>query len=183
MGKKEETGGEEQGQRGEEIQVARKQMTEGRLSRLGGKLAARGPLWAGSVCWSSVWACLHADRWQGGRKRHTGRWDPLVFPRQGWNTQRGGEQWSVAESHRLCEGTMKETQPSQKESLSESERHRWAGREGERVTEKGWESCRFPPPLFPASSAVLAMLCSGEERLQKPSPRLHVWTQSLPLPC
>lgn len=83
----------------------------------------------------------------------------------------------------VARGHNEETQPSQKESLSESERHRWAGREGERVTEKGRESCRFPPPFLPASSAALAVPCSGEERLQKPSLRLHVWTQSLPLPC
>lgn len=56
---------------------------------------------------------------------------------------------------------------------------------------KGGESDRakegklsaFTPPFLPASSAVLAAPCSGEERLPKPSLGLHVRTQSLPLPC
>ena len=37
---------------------------------------------------------------------------------------------------------------------------------------------------FPSARlAVLAIPCSAEERLLKPSPGSHVWTQPLRLPC
>lgn len=81
-------------------------------------------------------------------------------------------------------GHIDETEPSQKESLSENERHRWAGRKRGRGWQiEGGKAVSSPHPSFPASSAVLAVPRSGKERLPKPSLRLHVWTQSLPLPC
>lgn len=96
---------------------------------------------------------------------------------EGWRARHQGWKSKVVWGHN------DETQPSQKGSLSESERHRWAGRVGERVTKRRRGSCLFPPPFLPACMAVLAVPCSGEERLPKPSLRMHVWTQSLPLPC
>lgn len=76
---------------------------------------------------------------------------------------------------------------------SERKRRRWPGK---RVTEKRRESCHSPstpthpphPPTPPAASfpsarlAVLAIPCSGEERLLKPSPGSRVRTHSLLLP-
>lgn len=73
-----------------------------------------------------------------------------------------------------------------------SERHRWAGRDGTRVTEVGEGKPSLSPPPQPSTApphpppprrrAALAVPCSGEERLLKPGPGLHVWTQSLALP-
>ena len=39
-----------------------------------------------------------------------------------------GEGWREAQSHRLSKGTVRENSVGQKKSLTESERHRWAGR-------------------------------------------------------
>lgn len=134
--------------------VAWEQMAKGRLSQLGGKLAARAPLWAGRVCWSSVWACLHADRWQGGRERHTGRWDSLVSLRRGWNTQRGGEQWSEAESHRLWEGTMRRHSPHK--------RRVWArvrDTDGQEERGRKWQNEGGKAVGFPHPSSLPPRLC------------------------
>lgn len=160
----------------------------------GGKLAAWGPLWVGSVCWSSVWACLHADsrqqerkgeadRRQGGRdtQEDETRSSPL---RREWNAHGGRRRLRRGRKSQVVWGRDEEAQRSQKKSLSLTERHRWAGRQGKRVTEGGREGkLSLPRPPSSSSSAALAVACSGEERLLKPSPRLHVWTQSLPLPC
>lgn len=59
-----------------------------------------------------------------------------------------------------------------------------------RVTERRRESCHSlspscapaPAPFPSARLAVLATPCSGGERLLKPCPGLHVWTQLLLLP-
>lgn len=125
-------------------------MTEGRLSRFGGKLAARGPLWAGSVCWSSAWVCLNADRW--GREGETYMKMRLTcLPPIRWNSQRGGEQWSEAESHRLCKGTMRKRSLHKGESLNEWETQmgRKKGGESDRAREGKLSAFPHLPSLPP----------------------------------
>lgn len=78
-------------------------------------------------------------------------------------------------------------------SLLESEREPQMGREGRDESDRGGggkavtlasSPTLYPPPHPPPPrwQAALAVPCSGEERLLKPGPGLHVWTQSLALP-
>lgn len=98
--------------------------------------------------------------------------------------RRGGEGGSRDESHRLSEGIARKLH-SQKKSESEREREtQMAREEGDREKEGKLSLSLHAPASFPSARlAVLAIPCSGEERLLKPSPGSHVWTQSLLLPC
>lgn len=89
-------------------------------------------------------------------------------------------------------GEKRQQQKKRRHSLPESEREPQMGREGRDESDRGGggkavtlassptPSSPHPPP--PRRQAALAVLCSGEERLLKPGPGLHVWTQSLALP-
>lgn len=152
-------------------------MTEGRLSLLGRKLAVGGPLWAGSVCWSSGWACLLTDGWQWGRQRQTGRRDSPASPMGPESAERRGRRKSqVVWGH------------SEEMAFTKEEWERETQMARKRVTERRRESCHSlslscaPAPFPSARLAVLATPCSGGERLLKPCPGLHVWTQLLLLP-
>lgn len=126
--------------------------------------------------------CVQTDDREGGRDTQEDETHLSLFDRAG--TRRGAEnnggrlkvtgcvraQWGNTGLHKRRVWVRVRDTDGQEER----------GREWQR---EGGKAVGFPPPFLPASSAVLAVPRSGEERLPKPSLRLHVWTQSLPLPC
>lgn len=110
---------------------------------------------------------VSVQTWQGERdegetrsspSRRGGRW--------GWGSWKSQVVW----------GRSDETQPPQRENLSENEGHRWAGREGraKTVTEKRRGSCQSLT-LLPALPCLLGWVGSATlrhgERLPNPSLR------------
>lgn len=174
--------------------VTCKQMSEGRLSQLGGG-GETGSLRTSLsrkclliIC-VGVSACRQTTareegrgRQTTGRERHTGRWDSLVSLRREWNAL-GAEKVEARPKVTGCVRARRRSAAFTKEEFEfdwETQMGRKTGGESDRGREGGKAVTPRPPS---SSSAALAAACSGEERLLKPSPRLHVWTQSLPLPC
>lgn len=159
-------------------------MMKGRLTwLLWGELAAWGPLWTESVCWSSVWACLCRHDKEGETKVRLARLCPMGLKHtEGWTPRLGGG----AESHRLCEGV------AMKRSLHKGKiwvRMRGTDGQEERGGPRQWQKkggeAVSPSPSslrFPASSAGLAVPHFGTERdYQTPAWGL-IGTRSLPPP-
>lgn len=127
--------------------------------------------------------CMQTDDREGGRDTR-GRWDPPVSTSDRDETHRGAENNGTRLKVTGCVRARRGNTAFIKGEFEwewETQMGRKSGGESDR--EMGGKAVGFLRPSFPASSAVLAVWCSGEERLPKPSPRLHVWTQSLPLPC
>lgn len=120
---------------------------------------------------------------EGETKVRLTRLRPMGLKHTDGRTLKLGGSWKS----QVVWGRSDETQPPQRENLSENEGHRWAGREGraKTVTEKRRGSCQSLT-LLPAPPCLLGWVGSATlrhgERLPNPSLRFGVGTRSLPPP-
>lgn len=144
-----------------------------------GVLAASGLVWAVIVCWSSAWVYQCTDRWKGSTEILKEECLPLLSNRA--MTQRSVRNVRVMQN---VTGCVRKHWWNNIHKRKIWVKMRDADGQEERGTkcQRGREGKLSVSP-HPASSAVLALPRSGKERLPTLSPRCHVGTQSLPLPC